>query len=144
MTAPTGQMDYAPIYGSNKLRTFPAAAAITQGQLVSVTGSNASGPSAGATVSPATAATGAAWVGVAVNSVPAGGLVTVYGVGTHWLTASGTIAAGANVAAASTVGSSTPGAVATLTTTTPVPFNTVVGVALAAATDGNPVPVSFR
>lgn len=102
--------------------TVSAGGTITGGQLVTVSAAN--------TVIAATAA-GAKALGVAAYDAVSGDLVTVVRNGVHQTTASGSIAAGDNLEAAAA------GAVATHTNGTN--DVNIVGMALTAATNGNPV-----
>lgn len=119
---------YAPNYFPAFERTYLAGAAITGGQLVYISAAN--------TVSPTT---GAATIGIGVAEYDAasGANVTVQQqVGEHLLVASGSIAAGDQVISAA------GGQVATLAADTT--YDQVIGVAVAAATNGQTVPVLFR
>lgn len=120
--------NYAPNYFPALRRTYTTSAAVTGGQLVAVSGNNTVAPTSGAT---------AAWLGVAEYDAASGALVTVLqGTGEHLLTAAGSIAAGDNVIAAAAGQVATVGADTT--------YDHVVGVALAAATNGQTVPVLLR
>lgn len=99
--------------------TFTASAAITGGQVVAVTGNRTVGP-AGAGSS--------AWIGVAEHDAASGAKLNVTSGGIHELTASGAIAAGANVIGAAS------GAVATIASE--ADYSKIVGVAIAAAASG--------
>jgi predicted RecA/RadA family phage recombinase len=118
--------DYVPAKTPGQEFTMTASAAITGGQLVRVSGSN--------TVAPTSAAS-ADWLGVAAADVASGALVTVFTGGVQRLTASGSISAGANVegAASGQVASHTNGTADA----------NIVGLALTAATNGNPVLVQL-
>lgn len=105
--------------------TFEASAAVTGGQVVIVSGDN--------TVAPSSAAS-AAWIGVAAFDAASGEKVTVKAGGVEPLTASGAITAGGNVAAAA------DGKVAAIGAGT---ADQIVGVALAAAADGESVLVKL-
>ncbi|SIC56312.1 Uncharacterised protein [Mycobacteroides abscessus subsp. abscessus] len=111
--------DYVPNFLPAFQVTCTAAAAITAGQLVYV-----SGPYA---VTPTSAAT-AARCGVAAQTVPSGAPVDVYFAGIHTLTASGAITAGDPVVAAAS------GAVADLGAGTT--YSQVIGNALTTAANG--------
>lgn len=116
--------EYLPLKSPGQDFTMTASAAIVGGQLVRVSGSG--------TVAPTSAAS-ADWLGVAANDAASGALVTVFTGGVQRLTASGSVAAGAAVEGAAS------GAVATNST---FGANTV-GIALSAATTGNPVNVQL-
>jgi len=118
--------DYLPKRKPGQALVMTASAAITGGQLVRVSGSG--------TVAPTSAAS-ADWLGVAAQDAPSGAVVTVFTGGVQRVTASGTIAAGANVegAASGQVASHTNGTADA----------NIVGLALTAATTGNPVDVQF-
>lgn len=111
--------DYVPNFLPAFQITCTAAAAITQGQLVYVSGNYA--------VTPTSAATSAR-CGVAAQTVPSGSPVDVYFVGVHTLTASGAITAGDPVVAAAS------GAVADLGAGTN--YSQVIGNALTTAANG--------
>lgn len=117
--------EYVPIRKPGADVPIATSAAVTGGQVVAISGSN--------TVAPTSAAT-AAWFGVAAFDGATGDLVTVHRGGVHELTASGAIAAGANVVAAAA------GAVATVGAGTP---DQVVGLAISAAANGK-VVVALR
>jgi hypothetical protein len=117
-------MSYAPLYLPAFSLPMTASAAITGGQVVAVSGNN--------TVAPTSAASGAV-VGVASNDAASGVQLPIYTVGVHLLTASGSISAG------DTVISAAAGAVATIGSDTTDTHT--IGKALAAATNGNTVPV---
>jgi predicted RecA/RadA family phage recombinase len=118
--------EYLPDKEPGQDITMTASAAITGGQLVRVSGSG--------TVAPTTAAS-ADWLGVAANDAASGAKLTIYTGGVQLPVASGTIAAGANVEGAAS------GQVASHTNGTN-DFN-IVGIALTAATVGNPVSVQM-
>ena len=107
--------EYAPIFKPGQEFTRTTSAAVTAGQLLSVSGND--------TVAP-TSAADAAWIGVAAFDAASGADVTVLTGGVHELGATGAIAAGANVVGA------TAGTVATVGAGTAFQ---VVGVALSAA-----------
>lgn len=117
--------DYSPIH-SGQSTTRTTSAAVTGGQLLIVSGDD--------TVAPSSAASGA-WLGVAAFDAASGAKVTVELGGVQELTASGAIAAGAQVVAAA------DGKVATIGAGT---FDQAVGVALNAAADGEPVRVRME
>lgn len=118
--------EYLPLKAPGADLTFTASAAITAGQLVRVSGAG--------TVAPTSAAS-ADWVGVAGNDAATNASVTVFTGGVQRVTAAGTIAAGANVEGAAS------GQVAAHTNGTA--DANIVGLALTAATSGNPVNVQF-
>lgn len=118
--------EYLPAKEPGRDITMTASAAITGGQLVRISGSG--------TVAPVSAAS-ADWFGVAASDVASGQKVTVFSGGVQMLTASGSIAAGANVEGAAS------GQVASHTNGTN--DANIVGLALTAATNGNPVQVQF-
>ncbi|MEM0095908.1 MAG: DUF2190 family protein [Candidatus Bathyarchaeia archaeon] len=104
---------------------FTAGANITKGQIVKVTGNM--------TVQPATAATDAV-IGVAVSNANSGGSVSVLmGCPVVWVTAGGTISAGA------AVGATTNGAAAAVSTA----GNRAVGFALEGGSSGNVIRVAL-
>lgn len=117
--------DHIPFWKPGADVTLTASAAVTGGQVVMISGNDS--------VAPASAAS-AAWFGVAAFDAAAGDKVTVHRGGVHPLTASGAIAAGANVITAAA------GAVATLGAGTP---DQVVGIAVSAAANGK-VSVALR
>lgn len=121
--------EYAPLHFPADTFSRTTSATVTAGQLLYVSGDD--------TVAPTTAAT-SAWVGVSAFAAASGAAVTVYTEGVHVLTASGSITAGDNVIGAS------GGKVATQGTASAANDVQVVGVALAGATDGNPVNVLLR
>lgn len=108
--------EYVPLRNPGKAITAQASAPVTAGQLVEITGDNTVGPAAADT---------AKWRGVAAFDAAAGDLVTVVSGGDQELIASGTIAAGAEVAAAADGAVATAGA-----------DSNVVGVAFRAASGG--------
>lgn len=108
--------EYAPVFFEADTLTRTTSGAVVGGQLLYVSGDN--------TVAKTTAAT-PAWLGVAAFDAASGAEVTVYTEGVHELGATGAIAAGANVVAA------TNGTVADIAAGTT--YNQVVGVALSAA-----------
>jgi len=116
--------DYLPKYTPGAAITLAASADITGGQLLEVSGDE--------TVKPAAAAS-AKWVGYAGYDVSSGDYVTVFSGGIQHPTASGAVAAGDLLVA------DTGGKVKTAGATPAA--GTVVGVALAAAADGDPVTV---
>jgi hypothetical protein len=118
---------YAPQYFPAGKLGFTTTVAVTGGQLLAISGSNTVAPTSGPTN---------AWIGVAENDAPAYGSVTVYCEGVHLLTASGSISAGDLVVGAAS------GQVATIGGDTV--YSNVVGIALAAATNGAVVPVRLR
>lgn len=118
-------MAYAPVFQDADKIPYTASATITGGQVVAV-GTTAYN------VAPTSTAS-AAVVGVAANDAASGTLVTVISTGVHRLTASGSIAIGAPVISAAA------GAVATIASDTT--YTHVIGKALSAATDGQPVDV---
>src|SRR5574340_1153008 len=111
--------EHLPHFNPGAELTFTASAPITGGQLVAISGDR--------TVAPTSAAS-AAWIGVAGNDAANGGKVHVTNGNVHTLTASGAIAAGANVISAAN------GAVATIGAVTD--YSQIVGVALSAAAGG--------
>jgi len=117
--------DYMPLWLPGHELTCTAAAAITAGQLVYVSGNTGYVPS----VTPTTAAT-TAKCGVAAQTVPSGASVDVYFNGVHLLAASGAITAGDPVVAAAA------GAVADVGTPTATLDAEIVGNALTAAASG--------
>jgi hypothetical protein len=118
--------DYLPNLQPGQSLTLTTSAAVTGGQLVRVSGSG--------TVAPTSAAS-ADWLGVAATDAGSGVAITVFTGGVQYMTASGTIAAGANVEGAAA------GAVAAHTNGTN-DIN-VVGIALDAATNGTKLRVQF-
>jgi hypothetical protein len=118
--------EYLPDKEPGQDITMTASAGITAGQLVRVSGSG--------TVAPTSAAS-ADWLGVAGSDTASGAKLTVYTGGVQILVASGTIAAGANVEGAAS------GQAASHTNGT-ADYN-IVGLALTAATVGNPVSVQM-
>lgn len=132
--------DYVPIYVPSKVVTLTASAAVTGGQLLSVSGSG--------TVAPATFATNApVVVGVAANDTVSGGRVTVYARGiVHESIAQGTVTAGDLVTApltGATAGAQvqTLAAVTTPTAADVINSRSVAGVALTTAS--NPAKVRW-
>lgn len=119
--------DYVPLYLGGLQASCVAGAAITQGQLVEITGGTLVGGGVNPTVTPTSAATSAE-VGVAAASAAAGAPVSVYFGGVHVLAASGSINAGDPVVAAAA------GAVADLASGTT--YDQVVGHAWSAAANG--------
>jgi predicted RecA/RadA family phage recombinase len=120
--------EYLPLYAPGKAITRTASAAITGGQLVSVSGSG--------TVAPA-GATDIAWLGVAANDAGNGDNVTVFTGGTQRIvTGAGGITAGTLVHSASpgTVVAHTPG----------TSDSAIVGVALTTATAGNTAEIQME
>lgn len=114
--------DYLPLFNPGTAVTFTASDDLIGGRLVEITGDR----------SVAHAAVGSGKVaGVAGFNTAAGELVTVYSGGVQLPTASGAIAAGDRVAAAA------DGKVSTAETGT-------IGVALAAAADGETAQVRFH
>lgn len=88
--------DYVPIYVPSKVVTLTASAAITGGQLLSVSGSGTVAP----TAVPGAAAAPTPVVGVAANDTASGARVTVYARGiVHESVAQGTVTAGDFVSA---------------------------------------------
>lgn len=83
--------EYLPVNTPGQALVFTASAAITGGQLLSVSGNDTVAPSAAAATS---------WIGVAAFDAVTGDRVTVYAGGVQELTASGAIPAGALVASA--------------------------------------------
>ncbi|MGN0126069.1 MAG: capsid cement protein [Rhodococcus sp. (in: high G+C Gram-positive bacteria)] len=108
--------EHLPRFAPGTDVTFTASAAVTGGQLVAITGARTVGPAA---------AGSSAWIGVAAHDAANGAKVLVQSGGIHELTATGAIAAGANVIAAAA------GAVATIAAETD--YSKVVGVAIAPA-----------
>lgn len=117
--------EFLPLYFPGDTVTAVTSAAVTGGQVVSVSGDNTVAPTAGADVA----------FGVAAYDAPSGGSVLIYRVGIHVLAASGAIAANALVIPAAA------GAVVTIASDTN--YGHVVGVALAAAASGK-VTVALR
>lgn len=117
--------EYLPIFKPGQAVTLKASAAITGGQLVSVSGSG--------TVAPAGAASTSV-VGVAAFDAVTNDNVTIYAGGVQNCTASGAITAGDPVIAAA--------AGAVVTSAAP-PAGQQVGIALSTATNGNKVRVQF-
>jgi len=111
--------EYVPIRKPGAALVSQASATITGGQLVAVSGNGTVAPTSGAS---------AAWLGIAAFDAVAGDKVTIHAVGEHEMTASGAIAAGANVISAAN------GAVAAIGAGTD--YSQVVGVAVAAASGG--------
>lgn len=115
--------DYLPLYNPGTAVTFTSSADVVGGRLVEITGDR--------TV--AHAAAGSAKVaGIAGFDAADGELVTVYSSGVQRPTAAGAIAAGDSVEAAA------DGKVAVAST------GTKIGLALAAAADGETVQVRFH
>jgi hypothetical protein len=131
--------DYVPLALPGHQFSCVAGAAITAGQLVSVSagtltagapgvsGGSANSGTVNPTVAPTTAAT-AEKVGVAANTVASGSPVSVYFEGIHVLAASGSISAGDPVQAAAS------GAVADASSNTT--YSQIVGRALSASSGG--------
>lgn len=113
--------EYTPLFKPGTAVTFTTTAAVKGGQVVEITGDRAVAPAGAASKKVA---------GVAGFDAIAGQSVTVHSGGIQRPTASGAIAAGARVAAAG------GGKVAAATTDT-------IGLALAAAADGETVQVRF-
>ena len=112
--------DYSPKFKPGQDPTLTAAADITGGQLVYLSGANAVTPTAAAT---------AAWLGVARQDAKSGEKVVITRGGVQFLVASGGIAAGARVIPAAS------GRIATVAADATV----VVGTALTAATNAGDV-----
>ncbi|MDV3219771.1 DUF2190 family protein [Mycobacterium avium] len=119
--------DYVPLYLGGNQASCIAGAAITQGQLVVITGGTLVGGGVNPTVVPTSAAT-SAQVGVAAASAASGAPVSVYFGGVHLLAAAGAINAGDPVVAAAN------GAVADLGDGTT--YDQVIGHAWSAAANG--------
>ncbi|MBM6622663.1 DUF2190 family protein [Micrococcaceae bacterium RIT802] len=115
--------DYLPLFSPGATVTYAASAAVAGGQLVEVTGDRTVGPAG---------ADSAKVVGVAGFDAATGDNVAVYSGGVQRPTASGAIAAGAKVASAAAGKAQTLGAL-----TNPI------GIALAAAANGEPVQVKL-
>lgn len=118
--------DYVELFDEGDDLTFTASAAITAGQLVGVSGDKTVAPTSGAT---------AAWVGVATTDAASGARVGVVSGGVQLPVASGAVAAGDLVMAA------TAGKVATFSGTN---YAQVVGLALAPAADGAAARIKFN
>lgn len=116
--------DYIPVYKPGEDLTMTAAATITGGQVVYVSGANAVTPTAGAN---------AAWLGVATTDATSGQKVGITSGGVQELTASGAIAAGDVLLSAAA------GKVAAIGAGTT--YSQVVGIALTAAADAAKVRV---
>lgn len=117
--------DHTPLFLPGQEFTRTTSAAVTGGQVLIVSGND--------TVAPSTAATNA-WLGIAAHDAASGEKVTVHRGGIHELGATGAIAAGELVVAA------TAGTVATVGAGT---FGQVIGVALSAAASSK-VKVAIR
>lgn len=113
--------DYQPHYFPGETIPLVLTGTVTGGQLVTAAGA----------VAGANATT---FIGVADRDGVSGDQINVYADGVHTLTASGTIAVGDRVKCAAA------GAVATLAAGTDA-YDTFVGKALTAATNGNPVDI---
>jgi hypothetical protein len=141
--------DYVPLFLPGHSVTCVAGAAITAGQVVSVTAGTLTpgSPPLGTpvvfsgtpnsatvmpTVNPTTAATDEL-CGVAANTVPSGATLAVWFDGWHTLTTAGTIAAGDPVTAAASGGVADLGAVGSATV---AELATVIGHAVSANADG--------
>jgi hypothetical protein len=109
---------YSPLFFPGDRYSSVTSAAVTAGQLLYISGDN--------TVAPTTAAT-AAWIGVAEADAASGAPVSIYTEGIHVLGATGAIAAGDLVIAA------TAGTVQTIGSATATTDSQIVGKALAAA-----------
>lgn len=114
--------DYVPLFDPGAAVTFTASADVKGGRLVEVTGDREVGPAAAGSTKVA---------GVASFDATEGEVVTVYSGGVQRPVASGAVAAGDLVAAAA------DGKVATGTDNT-------IGLALAAASDGETAQVRFH
>lgn len=114
--------DYLPLFKPGAAVTFSASTAVTGGRLVEITGDRTVAHAAAASTKVA---------GIAAHDAAVGDHVTVYSGGVQRPVASGAIAAGDRVAPAA------DGKVATGTTGT-------IGLALAAAADGETVQVRFH
>ncbi|PZG05385.1 DUF2190 domain-containing protein [Micromonospora craterilacus] len=123
---------YLPLHMPGDTITLKASANVTGGQRVAVSGNRS--------VATATAATKAAYVGVAAFDAATNGDVTVYGRGmVHETLASGAITAGDHITSAN---AGRVAAVATAGTATAADINNaraVDGIALTTAADGVPV-----
>lgn len=118
--------DFLPLFHPGGKLPVVTSAAVTAGQLLAVSGNNTVAPTTGAGMA----------LGVASTDDPTGGnQIMCFRVGVHNLIASGSIAAGDAVVAAS------GGAVATIGSDTN--YNHVVGQALSAAANGK-VLVALR
>ncbi len=117
--------EYLPIFKPGQAITLSASAAITGGQLVSVTGSGTVGPSAAAS----TSAVGVAAFDAAINDK-----VTIYAGGVQNCIASGAVTAGDPVIA---------GAAGTVATSALPPAGQQLGIALSTAATGARVRVQF-
>jgi hypothetical protein len=132
--------DYTPVYVPGKVWTATASAAITGGQLLTVTGNGTVGPVA-------VGATAQIMVGVAAEDTPSGGRVTVWGRGIiHESVADTSITAGQLLTTPITgaAGSAQVSALAAVTTPTAADVtNTrgIIGVALTTA--ANPAKVRW-
>lgn len=141
--------DYVPTFLPGHSVTCVAGAAITAGQVVSVTAGTLtpgsvplgtpvvfSGTPNSATVQPTvnpTSAATAELVGVAANTVASGALLSVWFEGWHTLTTAGSITAGDLVTAAASGGVADLGAVSSATAPT---LATVIGKAASASAGG--------
>lgn len=114
---------YTPLFQPGQAVTYTASADVVGGRVVEVTGDRTVAHAGAASVKV---------VGVAAHDAKSGESVTVFSGGVQRPTASGAIAAGAQVAAAAT------GLVATTADGTGR-----IGVALAAAASGQPVQTKF-
>jgi predicted RecA/RadA family phage recombinase len=119
--------EYLPLHQPGKAFTRTASAAITAGQLVSVSGSGTVAPSSAADV---------AWIGVAAFDAASGAQVTVFAGGVQRL-----VAGTGGVTAGQLVHAGASGTVVTHTNGTTDYL--VVGVALTTATATNLVEVQF-
>lgn len=117
--------DYLPKFAPGETVTRTASATIVGGQMVVITGTNTVGPSAGAN---------AAWFGVAAHNAAVGEPVTVFKGGIQRPLATGAVAAGDILVTAAN---------GRLTTNAAPAAGQQVGIAIAPATDGNPVLADF-
>ncbi|WP_087484922.1 capsid cement protein [Brachybacterium massiliense] len=116
--------DYSPLFKPGAAITYSVSADVTAGQVVELTGDRAVGPAS---------ADSEKVVGIAAFNAVVGDHVTVHDGGVQRPYASGVIAAGDKVAAAADGKVVTAGEA----------VNTI-GIALAAAADGDPVQLKFK
>ena len=136
--------DFVPLFFPGKSVTCMAGAAISAGQVVSITGGTLTPGSPGLsggtvnsgtvtpTVAPTTAPTSAK-CGVASNTVPAGAVLAIWFDGWHPLTTAGSISAGDLVTAAASGGVADLGAIGSATV---AELATVIGHAVSANASG--------
>ena len=116
--------DYSPLFKPGAAITYSVSADVTAGQVVELTGDRAVGPAG---------ADSAKVVGIAAFDAVVGDHVTVHSGGVQRPYAAGAIAVGDKVASAASGKVATAGEAVN-----------VLGIALAAAADGNPVQLKFQ